>query len=184
MDQQTTPTEQPPKEQNTNKPKLGYVIDIIGRQGSGKTVVIKREAQESGFDNIVAYDPRKEYNEESNYPISASVFYSLIAFKNFCKTAKNCFIICEEATGFVNSFKDMEFTDFLIAVQHNCNVIAFVFHSLSDTPAYILRLSRFVILLKTNDEPEVIKTARPKFYPFLLQSRETGEDIYIDVNEI
>jgi hypothetical protein len=161
-----------------DRPKMGAVILIIGRQGSGKTPVTQREAEASGFDNLVVYDPRKEYDLEKY-----TIFYKLSTFKKFITTARNCFIICEEATGFVNSFKDMEFTDFIIGVQHNCNIIVFIFHSLSDAPTYILRLCRFVVLLRTNDEPEVIQKNRPKFFPYLEKVTTEG-DQYIDVNEL
>lgn len=158
------------------KSKIGAVICVIGRQGSGKTPVTKRLADNSGFKNIAVYDPRREY-DANKY----TLFYTLTNFKKFLKRAKNTFIIVEEATGFIGGYKDLEtWTDEIIGIQHKNNILVFIFHSLSDAPAYILRLSRFVVLLKTNDEAEVIKQSRPKFFKFM---NKEG-DQYIDVNNL
>jgi hypothetical protein len=157
------------------KVKTGAVILLIGRQHSGKTPIIKRLAKQSGFSNKVVYDRQKEYDVKE-----WTTFYSVANFKEFIYEAKNCFIVCEEATGFINSFKDMEFTDLLISIEHNNNILVCVFHSLMDAPTYILRLARFMVLLNTNDDPKVVERQRPKFFPYL----NNKKDVFLDLNNL
>ena len=155
--------------------KTGAVICVIGRQHSGKTPVIQRMAKNSKFRNKVVYDKNKEYD-----PAEWSRFFSLSKFRKWLPEAKNCFIVMEEATIYVRSVKETVLTEQIIGIEHNRNVLVLVFHSLMDAPQYVLRLCKFVVLLKTNDDPEQIKTQRPRYYKFL----NSDEDQYINVNNL
>lgn len=151
----------------TGKPKnkTGGVITIIGRQGSGKTPIIKELIKASKYKNVVVRDVRREY--DSAY----TLFHKGSNFKQAFPQFENCFIVVEEATGFLNSFKDMDMEEQLIAVEHKRNTLVFAFHSLMDAPPYILRLSKFIILLDTNDDPDVIFKSRKAFYKYLTKPK-------------
>lgn len=156
------------------KVKTGSVIIIIGYQGSGKTPIAKNLALQSGFKNKIVFDCRHEYDETI-----FTQFVNFNNFKNHLQTAKNSFIIFEEATGYIGSFRDLELTDLLIGVEHNRNTIVFLFHSIKSVPLFMLELSRFIILLPTNDSPEFIKVQRPIIYPYI----NLKKPVFIDVRK-
>ncbi len=175
-------------QQAFQRPKNGASIVYIGRQGAGKTPAVKTLAEGSGFDNLVAYDPNREYDPETY-----TVFYSLETFKRFLVSdeCRECFIIIEEATTFLSGFRDFEISDMIVKIQHKLNVCAFLFHSYIDASPFVLTKSRFAVLMPTNDEPKDVERARAKFYKYYLESRENyredsvgSGDIYIDLNQL
>ena len=153
--------------------KVGTIILIIGRQGSGKTPTAKELMNKSTLKNKIVYDYRREYDKEKN----VSLFFNYEIFKNNINNFRNSFIIIEEATAFISAFKDMELTNFLIGIEHNQNVCCLLFHSIQDIPLFIYRYARFTILLETNDDVNLIKRSRPKMYNYLIQK---NKPIYID----
>ncbi len=165
------------------KSKTGCAILVIGRQGVGKSPTIKALAEKSGMKNRVVFDRRKEYD-----PAGWTVFYSLNSFTKKLPSLTDSFIVVEEATGFVSNFKDQELTDILIGIEHNRDILIFVFHSLLDCPLYIQRFSRFMYLFPTNDIAESVETSRPhlfKFFSQVGQKTQSGfnKPVLIDLNE-
>ena len=154
--------------------KAGENIIIIGRQGSGKTPITKQLMEKSGYQNKVVFDYRGEYGED------VTVYKTFAGIKPKLPYLRGCFIVIEEATAFVNSFKSLELTDLMVGIQHNKNICVWIFHSLADTPPFILRLARYIILLPTNDDPEKVKTSRPFFYPYLQKALKTKKQVIID----
>ena len=154
--------------------KAGENIVIIGRQGSGKTPLTKQLMEKSGYKNKVVFDYRGEYGDQ------VTIYRSFASIKPKLPFIRGSFIVLEEATAFVNAFKSMELTDLMIGIQHNKNICVWIFHSLSDVPPFVLRLSRYIILLPTNDDPDKIKTARPFFYEYLLKALRTKKPVIID----
>ena len=92
--------------------KAGENIVIVGRQGSGKTPLTKQLMEKSGYKNKVVFDYRGEYGDQ------VTVFRSFQAIKPKLPYIRGSFIVLEEATAFVNSFKSMELTDLMIGIQH------------------------------------------------------------------
>lgn len=129
------------------------------------------------------YDRRREYNKPEDNGMW-SIYYDLEFFKSELPNITEACIVIEEATGFVSYFKELELTDIIIGAQHNRNSIIFVFHSVSDIPVYIERLSDWLIITKTNDDLEKLKFSRPRIAAIMSEKKGTKEDIYIDLNEI
>lgn len=163
------------KTEQASKIKSGAIILIIGRQHSGKSPIAKRLATESNKKNKIVLDFRHEYDSTK-----FTVFYSIEKFKKLLSWITGSFIIVEEATTFINSFKDFSFVEAAAGVEHKNNTIVFLFHSIADAPKYLLRLSRFVILLPTNDDKDLVKRSHPKLFPYM---GEAG-DVLIDLNKI
>lgn len=155
--------------------KTGSVILIVGRQGSGKTPVARRLAMDSNFKNRVVLDVNKEYDSDE-----FTVFYNFENYRRFLNIARNSFLITEEATIFLSGQKEADIAQSVVRIQHANNVLVFLFHSLMDAPPYLLRLAEFMILLPTNDDPEIIKRQRPKFFQYL----NSSEDVYINLSKL
>lgn len=155
--------------------KTGVAIVLIGYQGSGKTPRIKELMKTANMPNNIAFDPRGEYD-----PNEFTIFHNFKVFKDFIFKVKNSFIIFEEATGYIGSFSDIELQNLLIGVEHNRNIIVFAFHSIKRCPLFLLELSRFIILLDTQDSPESVKRDRPLLYPYMNMKKP----VLIDVRKI
>lgn len=157
--------------------KVGASIVIIGYQGAGKTPIAKQLKQEAGMRNNIVFDIRHEYPEDE-----FTTFHDFEKFKKFISTAKDCLIIFEEATAYIGFFRDLELINLITGVEHNRLVIIFLFHSIKSVPHFVIELSRFVILLNTNDSPELIKSQRPLLYKYMDQNRD-WPGVTIDVRQ-
>lgn len=155
--------------------KTGAVIVMVGRQHAGKTPFIKKMMDAGNFRSNVVLDVRREYDAER-----FTIFYNFATFKEYLPNIKGSFIVIEEATAFIASYKDLALTDMLIGVEHNKNTIVFVFHALGDVPPYVLRFCRYIILFETNDDPELIKQSKPRFYPYLAMPKSHDKPLIID----
>jgi len=145
--------------------KAGEVIVVIGRQRSGKSPFIEWLRTQLGFENNVVFDRRGEYSDKN-----WSRFFSFESFKEFLFSddCEGCLINIEEATAFISGMKSLNMSDVLTGIAHNHNTMIVVFHSLADAPQYILRLSSYIVLFPTNDDPRTIKNSRSKLYPAFL----------------
>lgn len=163
---------------NTQNKGEAIVLIVCGKMGSGKSTVCKELLEQSELDGVI-YDPRNEYDEESN-----TVFRSYKTFKKFLSEGniESSFILIEEATPFVMSFsKDSDLLELIISVRHSRNIITFCFHDLS-FPPYILRIATHICLLPTNDYAEWVEKNRPSLYKHFLKT-EQFRPIWIDLNE-
>lgn len=166
--------------------KQGQSILVTGRRKSGKTPWIKNVVLQSRMPNKFVFDRRKEFDINIY-----TTFYKMSNFKNFVTTREiqNSAIVIEEATGFIGSSKDQEIADWLAGSQHNRNLIFFCFHSLMDTPKFLIRNSDFLVLFPTNDIEKDVKNDRSSIYPFWkikTQVKHNGHinPLVIDLNEI
>lgn len=155
------------------KRKSGFVLSIIGRQECGKTPVIKKLVENSKFKRVIVYDPNYEYSD------TYSLFHSLEIFRDFIFKAEKSFIIVEEATSFLSSFKDIQLQDLCVKIAHKNNICIFVFHTLMDAPKSILNKSRNIILFATLDDANDIKTQRNRYFKFFSLPNE-NKPVFID----
>lgn len=74
------------------------------------------------------------------------------------KQIKNGVIVYEEATSMFGYQRDQTTAEVLTRSRHNGTVVFFCFHSVADIPRYIARNADFLILFKTGDDIEDVKT--------------------------
>src|SRR6478736_183058 len=107
--------------------KGGKAIIVVGGTGMGKTTFVKSMLSHIHPENIWLYDVNNEYGE---YIISAP----LLPFETFCNRAsslKQCVIVFEEATIFLNNKgSNQKLIDILVRKRHTENLVILVFHSL------------------------------------------------------
>lgn len=152
-----------------NEFKEGCTIVVIGHTGSGKSPWTKALADSYDFENRIVYDRQREYDKDKY-----TVFYELKYFREYIKTKKpvGSLIICEESTGFISAFKELEWSDFVTGIEHNLNIACFLFHSIIDAPQYVLRNSHYVVLFPTGDDANEVKRQRRKFYEHFIKPRK------------
>lgn len=157
-----------------NKVRSPVVCAIISKMGGGKTTLAKQLLADSGMIGCIL-DPNYEYSEDDNI-----VFHSFKHFKTFLPKAENSFIVIEEATMFINSFKELDIVQLIVQVRHRRNAIVLIFHSLEDFPPYIERLCTHVILLDLNYDLKKLEQSRPKYVPYVAMPKP----VYIDLNSL
>lgn len=139
----------------------GKAMAIVGARGMGKTSTVRELLTHVHPDARLVYDVNGEYKDLFTYP--------LMTFDQFNKKAnqvQNAFIVFEEATIFLNNRgNNMDVTEMLVRARHTNNTILFVFHSFRSVPRYLFDLLDYVIILKTNDNPDIIeqKFESPEF---------------------
>jgi hypothetical protein len=156
--------------------KTGVSIVVVGAPGAGKTPTIKSLIKSK---NVIVYDPRYEYSEDYILFRKYGYFRKYITTNEIEKST----IIIEEATSFIGSFKESELAELLISIEHHNNTLITVFHSLADCPKFFLRLCKFVILFRTNDDAKFIKSQRANYYDYFLRAKKNGP-IYIDNSKL
>jgi hypothetical protein len=138
---------------------------IIGMTGQGKSTFVKNHAIKDKrcfvFDvnNEYQYLPMDEKAPQARY------FGDYKYFLQLCKAKTKTNIIFEEATGFLKGAQGKDIRSLIIAKRHTQNNYFFIFHSVQSVPPDIYLLANYVILFKTNDNPDTIK----KKYPRLLR---------------
>jgi hypothetical protein len=162
---------------NKNPLKIGVATIVIGQQGAGKSPMVKEMALGSGMQNLIVLDINGEYDPEQ-----FTTFSDFKLFKNYMTKTKNSLIIFEEASAFLSSFSDIELKQMLVGVEHNRNVIFFLFHGLRYVPPYLTDLCRFHICLRTRDTLEYCEKNRPFYAPFYndMQNATSYEPLVID----
>lgn len=134
----------------------GKSILVVGARGTGKTTTNKSMVSKVHPSARLVLDVNGEYRDL--YP------YDFIGFDQFTERmtqVKDCFIVVEEATIYLNNRgHNSNITDALVKARHNNNTVLFSFHSLRSIPKYIFDLSNMIILHKTGDNEDIIEEFR------------------------
>jgi uridine kinase len=135
---------------------MAELIMIVGGTGSGKTTLTKRLV--SGNENVLVYDVNNEYRESNFQSFFDPDFDNAITA---ISTFRDSYIIIEEATNFFqhgSSKAVKEFKKSLVAKRHQNNDFIMLFHALADIPEKIFNMVDTLILLKTKDNINSVKT--------------------------
>ena len=132
------------------------VIIVIGAREQGKSTYIRNVLlRNSQGKKIYAHDPNLEYSGVIKLGSSLFDFVSKTVSK------RDSIIIFEEATIYFTSVKRSEQIIEILARSskaHLNNDIIFVFHSLRSLPVWLLDMSNYLVIFKTNDRPQTFRT--------------------------
>jgi ABC-type cobalamin/Fe3+-siderophores transport system ATPase subunit len=125
---------------------------VVGKQGQGKSTLIKNFIKNYPKKAVIIYDPNNEYPENYIRIFDRKELLKALRIK------KNKLFVIEEATGFLLNTKQVqEIIDLLIRMRHTNNAVIFVFHSIRSVPVSIFDFIQYAFIFKTNDRPELIK---------------------------
>ena len=149
---------------------MSICILNVGRPRAGKStksVDLLNEFVANGRGrDIICYDINGEYKRYYNYPfLDYDVFIKQFDYKNK-QELKNKIILIEEATIFFSTRSEEKILkSLLVRKAHTHNVIILNFHAFNLIPRYVFDLSNYVIIFKTNDTLDSVKSkiTNPKF---------------------
>jgi dephospho-CoA kinase len=163
---------------------MSLVTLIVGGQGQGKTTFVKSSAKD--MKRVVVLDINNEY-EELEKTGANRIVRNFRESLNDLKELNDITLIVEEATTFFSNRKyDENLQEMIIRKRHQKNNIFLIYHSLTDIPDYLLRISDYLILFKTKDNPSnielkykfyndirkayyVVRNRKQKFEPFIIK---------------
>jgi hypothetical protein len=134
--------------------KFNPIIIVVGAKGTGKTTFVKQKLQTIEGRKLF-YDVNNEYG--------AGIPPAIDDFTAYALTQQNITIVCEEASSFFGSARDMITQQLMTRARHKNLCLFFIFHHLVEVPPYIMRKADFLVLFKTESEGEVDATTLQKF---------------------
>jgi molybdopterin-guanine dinucleotide biosynthesis protein len=135
--------------------KSTFVFVIIGCEGSGKTYLARSFLKKVHPDARLIFDVNNEHHDLYPFPFDKSMDNFLTKIEK----RKNCVSLFEDATSFFSTNgREQKLIELLIERRHTGNSFIFLFHSFQDVPKYILRRSTDIIIFKTKDLPEYMRT--------------------------
>lgn len=137
---------------------MSNLILIIGHTGQGKSTHAKKILDSSKKKTWI-FDVNNEYNNAKYIRHTEGDFSE---FLNGCEEATDTNCIFEEATGYLSGRTGDRVKKLVINKRHKRNNYIFLFHSIADVPPFLYRLSNYIILLKTADIEEMVKSKEPK----------------------
>jgi hypothetical protein len=174
--------------------KTGCVVCVIGAMGEGKSPYVKNLVRNSPFKNKLVNDVRYEYTGEK-YPEDKGVFITFHDFEVF----KNCIfelpgeegsgitkaeIIFEEATIYGGRIASEDFKRFIFAAQHRNLFVYLMYHSVKDTPEFLIRNANVIILFNTGENPDGLRDDRALLKPYMSIKKTPTSPCIINVKEM
>jgi hypothetical protein len=141
---------------------------VCGAPGMGKSPFIRKLIGDRN--RCLVFDIANEYGQRTKYAGQAPVNLStnlndlrarytgdnLSYFINYCSKKRNTICVFEEATGFFRGATSRETMRLIINRYHTQNTYCFIFHSINSIPPGIMEIANYVVLFKTNDQPETV----------------------------
>lgn len=129
---------------------MAKAILVIGRPKAGKTTSVKNLLKNIPGEKFI-YDVNNEYTGQGK-------LIPMIEFLDVATLKTNTTIVFEEATIFFSNRGDeRKLKEILVRKRHTNNIVIFCFHSLRSVPTYVLDLTDYYILHKTNDNINLIE---------------------------
>jgi hypothetical protein len=142
-----------------------YNITIIGDTGMGKSHLTRKLI---GNRNCFIFDINNEYTDISidkraqRCRCLPDFNYDHDTFIIDASKRKKSMIVFEDATGFLSSNLPRKVKALIANKRHTGNYYIFLFHTINDVPKFILSMSSFIYVFRTNDMPtDVYSKERP-----------------------
>ena len=164
---------------------------IIGAAGMGKTPFVRSLIEGR---RCYIFDVQNEYGMRTKYPGQKPVGlsdnkndyrarYTGVSPENFiedCFMKRNTLCVFEEATAFFEGRTSPAMRKLLINRYHTGNNYALIFHSINSVPPRIMEMANYVVLFRTNDEPDNVKRKYSRlFEPFTELRAGIGENVRV-----
>jgi type IV secretory pathway VirB4 component len=135
---------------------MSLITLICGGQGTGKTTFVKSCIVNPKRGIIL--DINNEYKEFDTLGAHRVTEKFRDSLENI-SALDGITLVVEEATVFFSNRKyDEKLCEMIVRKRHQKNDIFLIYHSLTDIPDYLLRLSDYLWLFKTKDNPTRIES--------------------------
>jgi len=123
-------------------------IVVCGINGTGKTTRIRSILRNIKVENRFIYDPHRDYAGEGG------VTTTIERFIYYADLKRNTAVVFEEATEALHSTdkNKRRLQKILVRRRQRNTLLVFVFHSILDISAFILRVCDYIYLHKVADE--------------------------------
>lgn len=124
-------------------------------------VIVHNQGQQKAYSDlpVISFEKMK-LMKSGKYQVQepdALEFYQ-IAYNNF----RNGFVVGEDASEYMPPQKIQSIYKLVIGLRHKGIDLALIFHSIAETPPYIIRQANEIILFKTSDNWENVKDRFPE----------------------
>lgn len=169
---------------------------VIGAPGQGKTPFCKKliGGSNTGIasQNAWVFDINDEYGPRTKYPgqiatnlttnsTEARARYvgdDIDAFVKIAMRKMNTVVIMEEATAFFRGFQKTMTSRMIINRIHRRNDYVFLFHSINRVPPEIFEIANYVVLFKTNDQEQRVKSKFFTIYDSFMEVKKYPDGKY------
>lgn len=166
---------------------MAELITIIGGTNQGKSYFAKQMIRPKGV-NCLVYDVQDAYGPTSTKP--NDIILDLPAdwkaprgryygdtreFLHYANHRTNTTILIEEATIFFEGKTYDQMRKLIVDKWHKKNNIIILFHTINSVPPRILEMTDKVILFKTGDDENTVKSKYRKLLPHMLSLRGTPD---------
>ena len=168
---------------------MGKLVLIIAGTNQGKTTKVKQLINNRA---CLVYDVNGEYSDLStDIKEERSRFFST-SVKDFLKIVqqKHNGTICvfEEATGFFAGGTEKLTKQIIVGKRHPVEMggrnLVFVFHTVGSVPPFLIETADTIILGKTGDEPNRVKSKSSKLLPVFLRVRNAPQYTFINFKNL
>lgn len=163
------------------------LILLAGHTGQGKTTWVNRFL--SGKRQYI-FDVNNEYTtlptDETISPKMRAKTLDVNRFLIISEKLRNYNIVFEDATGFFRGKQNKNLMQQIVSKRHTGNNFVILFHSINRIPPELMEMSNYLILFKTNDNPDIIdkKFKNEKITNGFLQLQKMKNYSFIEIQLI
>ena len=152
----------------------GKLVVLIAGTGQGKSTKIKSLIKNAP---CLVWDVNGEYDDlefDANQPRSRFFSNNISDFLAIVpKKHGGTICVFEEATGFFSGAASKQTKQIIVGKRHPVDLggrnLLFVFHTILSVPPFLLETADTIIVGRTGDEPNRVRTKSSKLYPVFIK---------------